>query len=317
MEEMAFESPFPLAELGDEKGTRMSWDLSDGSGGDHGLGLSGVKPVSLPPSVPVTGPGADPAVGSDCQGPVGSLGEGGGGGRRRGTHPAPYKPARRRREVSLEGKEAGKGGGRDPSGPGGGRGAGCCRPARFLPLPGKRPAQPSPEILIQHKHRTGFSTGSAKGDRDRKKPRGQEGSGPAGEGGAPAGGPLPSPEPVSPSSAGGLAGGGADTASYSHRFHFCRDQRAAQAPTVLLPAPHLSQVQLAQPGEIPGWTQLLPGCFLTPPQHSKAPEVTGGGAGSQQAWGGTRGTSEPASFHPPPQRAWPPWSHPSCACGGP
>lgn len=44
---------------------------------------------------------------------------------------------------------------------------------------------PSPEILIQDRHRTGFSTGSAKGDRDRKKRRGQEGSRPAGEMGGP------------------------------------------------------------------------------------------------------------------------------------
>lgn len=44
---MASESPFQLAQFGgDEKGTGMPWDLSDGSGGDRGLGLSGVKPVS-------------------------------------------------------------------------------------------------------------------------------------------------------------------------------------------------------------------------------------------------------------------------------
>ena len=38
--------------------------------------------------------------------------------------------------------------------------------------------EPSPEIFIQGRNRTGFSTGSAKGYTDRKKPRrGQEGSG--------------------------------------------------------------------------------------------------------------------------------------------
>ena len=37
--------------------------------------------------------------------------------------------------------------------------------------------EPSPEIFIQGRNRTGFSTGSAKGYKDRKKPRGQEGSG--------------------------------------------------------------------------------------------------------------------------------------------
>lgn len=37
--------------------------------------------------------------------------------------------------------------------------------------------EPSPEIFIQGRNRTGFSTDSAKGYKDRKKPRGQEGSG--------------------------------------------------------------------------------------------------------------------------------------------
>ena len=30
----------------DEKRTRMSWEMNDGSRGDQGLGLSGVSPVS-------------------------------------------------------------------------------------------------------------------------------------------------------------------------------------------------------------------------------------------------------------------------------
>lgn len=46
--------------------------------------------------------------------------------------------------------------------------------------------EPSPEILIQGRNRTGFSTGSANGYRGRKKPRGQEGRGrPEGEEGGP------------------------------------------------------------------------------------------------------------------------------------
>lgn len=49
--EMTFLSPFQLKEWGqaapgDEKRTRMSRDMNDGSRGDQGLGLSGVNPIS-------------------------------------------------------------------------------------------------------------------------------------------------------------------------------------------------------------------------------------------------------------------------------
>lgn len=153
-----------------------------------------------------------------------------------------------------------------------------------------------PEILIQDMHRTGFSTGSAKGDRDRKKPRGQEGSRPVVVGGGPAQTPLvPAGSTVSPSSSGASLAQAQTLLLTLIRQLAHSSSVWTQLPThpIQRPAPHLSGMW-AQPGEIPGWTQLLPALFPTPPTPSP-PQYSrllrwGGGAGSQQAGvGGSRG----------------------------
>ena len=138
----------------------MSGELSDGSGEEHGLGLSMVNPVSPAPLHASGWVGADPSVGSRCQDPVGSLGGGGRGGRRgrRGTQPlghpggkateapCPLQGYWRRSLPRGRGREGGPGPGpwqrreaERPLRPGWGGGA--SQPARFLPLPGKRPAR--------------------------------------------------------------------------------------------------------------------------------------------------------------------------------
>lgn len=213
-------------------------------------------------------------------------------------------------EGGWEGRDGEEGQGGQPPGAGrpGGRVPSACQ------VPAVAWEAPSPEILIQPRHRTGFSTGSAKGDGDRKKPRGQEGSRPAGAGRAPRGTPGTRWHHSLSRLWGGLPGVGADPACYTDALPHTLE--APQGPTVL-PAPHLSQVRLAQPGEMPGWTRSSPP--LLPPHNTpRLLRSRGEGQGSQQAWGGARGrASEPAPFHPPPQRAWPPQSHPSCACGSP
>ena len=106
--------------------------------------------------------------------------------------------------------------------------------------------EPSPEILIQGRDRTGFSTGSTKGDRGRKKPRGQEGSGRLeGEVGGPD---LGTPDPHYSSSLNHWGTSiGIDFASYLHMTDSLsrRTEGPSQVPQLSLccyPVPRLSQV---------------------------------------------------------------------------
>lgn len=122
-------------------------------------------------------------------------------GKRQGRTPAPSKaiwrpsllvgPGLGRKEAVDGGKDGQEGAGQ-PGGPAVGRswqlllGAGVLSACQVSAAAWE---EPSPEILIQGRNRTGFSTGSAKGDRGRKKPGGQEDSGrTGGEAGRPDGG---------------------------------------------------------------------------------------------------------------------------------
>lgn len=150
---------------------------------------------------------------------------------------------------------------------------------------------PSPEILIQPRHRTGFSTGSAKGDRDRKKPRGQEGSGPVGAGraqdGGGGGGGRAAPGTRWPHSLSQLWRGLAGVAQPPHvtRIHGCTHQRAPRAPLSCLPPIFL---RCCWPSRGKCLVGPAPPCLSYPPT-SKAPEVTGGGSGEPTGVRGTRG----------------------------
>lgn len=109
-------------------------------------------------------------------------------GKRQGRTPAPSKAIRRPSlrvgpglgRQAVDGGKDGQEGAGQPSGPAVGRswqlllGAGVLSACQVSAAAWE---EPSPEILIQGRNRTGFSTGSAKGDRGRKKPGGQEGSG--------------------------------------------------------------------------------------------------------------------------------------------
>lgn len=152
--------------------------------------------------MPVTGPPADPAVGSHCQGPAGGWRKKGqrGGGSRTGTQP-PGHPREKASQAPCptqgcwEGKEAGKGemvrrgkaGSRqEPGDPGGG----CPRPARFPPWPGKHPAQrslSSPGTELVSRLAAPRGTGTGRSQEVRRAAGLQEQGGPPGGPLAPAG----------------------------------------------------------------------------------------------------------------------------------
>lgn len=186
-----------------------------------------------------------------------------------------------------------------------------------------------PEILIQDMHRTGFSTGSAKGDRDRKKPRGQEGSRPVVVGGGPAQTPLvPAGSTVSPSSSGAsLARAQTLLLTLIRPFELCMDP----APPPPHPAACPPSLRYVGPARGNTWLDTAPPGPVSDSPHPlsptilEAPEVGGRGreptgrSGGQPGWRGWAGES-PQRLFPfisPPQRAWPPQPHPSCSCGSP
>lgn len=288
----------------------MSWDLSDGSGRDPAW--PGVKwgqaCLTLPPYRPVTGPPADPAVGSHCQGPAGGWRKKGAAGRggRTGTQP-PGHPREKASQALCptqgcwEGEEAGKvetvvGGeaGRGGQPPGAGRpwGEGAVR------LPGSRrglgSTQPRDPYPAQAQNWfLDWQRQGGRGQEEAKRSGGQQAC--RSRGGPPGGTPGTRWHHSLSQLWGGLPGVGADPVCCTDALPHTPEP--PQGPTVR-PAPHLSQVRLAQPGETPGWTRSS--WPLLPPHNTpRLLRSRGEGQGSQQAWGGPRGAPQsPLPFIP-------------------
>lgn len=197
-------------------------------------------------------------------------------------------------------------------------GRGCCQPARFLPLLGKSPAQRSlsragTELVSRLAAPRGTGAGRSQGVRRTAAGLEERREGLMGDG---------APDGNSSRSA---ASAGASQAVRLHftgtwllRFLYSlKHTPGPRCPSAWSP----SSSGMSSPARRNTWLDSLLPCppqpFPIPHQHAKAPEGTVGRGGGPTRHGAPGGLSEPAAFHPPPQRAWQPQSHPSCPSGGP